>query len=234
MPGAGNEAGGKDQDPRVERLRPDPSQPPQRGRTVAGLWGNSDRDGFRRLYLTRDLSVFAEFRLEDVLDTVDVPPDQAPFVGEQATRVELREDAEIEITRSRRVRDMDEFDLDVRFGTGAPRPASNVFASSGKLACLKPGEPITDPCNYTCDFICLTAKGPGGEDCPDPGGASLGCGAITATCDTCVTDCGGCPTDLGATNCGTCYTDAGHTNCGTCYTDPGATLCGGCYRGRYR
>lgn len=207
-------ASGRKQDPRVERRRPDPSEPPQRGRTLAGLWGDSDREGFRRLYLTRDLTVFAEFRLDDVLDTVDVPPEQSPFLGEQATRVELREDAEVEITQSARLNEIDEFDLDVRFGTGGPRPLANVFAaSSGRLACYEPGEPITDPCNYTCD-ICITSKGPAGRDCPDPGYGSANCGGATGgTCETCYTDCGMCPSEYGATRCGTCYTEPGYTNC---------------------
>ena len=223
----------KTQDPRVERLRPDPSRPPQRGRTLAGFWGNSDRDGFRRLYLANDLSAFAEFRVDDVLATFEIPPDQPPFLGEQATRVELREGADIVLTQVRQVTEVDEFDLDIRFGTRPERAFATAFASSGRLACVEPGEPITDPCNYTCD-ICLTAKGPGGRDCPGqgPGGTFGGFPRPTATCDTCRTNCGTCPTDPGATNCGTCYTEPGNTQCGTCYTEVGATECGGCARRR--
>jgi hypothetical protein len=33
------------QDPYVERLRPDPSQPPERVRVLEGLLGDSDREG---------------------------------------------------------------------------------------------------------------------------------------------------------------------------------------------
>lgn len=233
------DASGKKQDPRVEQLRPDPSQPAPRGESLAGLWGDSDRANFRRLYLTSALDSYAEFRVEDVLATADIPPEQAPFLGEQSTRVELRHDAPVDFTVSRRVGDVDEFDLDVRFGTGAPRPAGNVYASSGDIACVKPGEIITDPCDHTCDaFLCKTFKGANGQDCPGGGGTD-GCGARTDncwtdTCNTCegVTRCGTCHTDLYLTACGTCDTDYGATQCGTCNTDYGQTRCGGCNRRR--
>ena len=234
MAGAENDPGERKQDPRVERLRPDPAQPSQRSRALAGFWGDSDRDGYRRLYLANDLSSYAEFPVEDVLGTFDIPPDQSPFFGEQATRVELREGADIVLTQIRRVTEVDEFDLDIRFGPRTVRAFASAFASSGKLACYKPGEPITDPCNYTCD-ICLSAKGPDGRDCPGRGpGGTFGPtpGGGTGTCETCHTNCGNCPTDA------TCYSDAGQTDCGTCFTygygtcysDPGQTQCGGCRR----
>ena len=230
------DASGKGQDPRVEQLRPDPSQPPPRGRSLSGLWGNSDRAGFQRLYLSSALDSYAEFRVEDVLATTDIPAEQAPFLGEQSTRVELRHEAPVDFTVSRRVGDIDEFDLDVRFGTGAPRAFGNVYASSADIACVKPGEPITDPCEHSCDaFLCKTFKGAGGRDCagagPGPGG-SRNCG--TDTCNTCegATQCGTCYTDPYQTQCGTCDTQYGNTQCGTCYTDYGETRCGGCNRRR--
>ena len=236
MPDGDNDASGKQQDPRVEQLRPDPAQPPVRGRTFVGLWGTSDRDGFRRLYLTRDLTSYAEFHLEDVLGTVDIPPERSPFLDEQATRVELRSDAEIELTESHRVGDIDEFDLDVRFGTGAPRPVADVYASSGMNRCLKRGEPITIPCDYSCDWICRTHKNIDGRGRPDGGGPGGGRSADcwTDTCNTCAgaTQCGTCNTDPGLTQCGTCYTEYGYTQCGTCNTDLGYTNCGGCDRVR--
>lgn len=233
------DASGKKQDPRVEQLRPDPSAPPPRSRSLSGLWGDSDRPGFRRLYLSSALDTYAEFRVEDVLATAEIAPDQSPFFGEQSTKVELRHDAPVDFTVSRRVGDVDEFDLDVRFGTGAPRPAGNAYASSGFIACVKPNEPITDPCNHTCDaFLCKTFKGDRpGRDCPGGGGGGGGGGSAncgTDTCNTCVgaTYCGTCHTDPGHTYCGTCYTQYGETQCGTCHTDYGQTRCGGCDRYR--
>jgi hypothetical protein len=229
---AENDPQRKKQDPRVEQLRPDPSESPPRGRPMSGLWGESDREGFRRLYLTSDLTLYAEFRLEDVLLVTDVPADQAPFVGEQSTRIELRIDAPVEITHARRVPDVDEFDLDVRFGTGGRRPMANVYASSVGNRCVEPNKEITDPCGYSCDWMCKTYEYRGGGGCPDPGGGggSNDCG--TDTCATCAgaTQCGTCNTDPYQTNCGTCHTQYGETHCGTCHTDWGHTACGGCDR----
>lgn len=223
------------QDPRVERLRPDPSKRPLRSRALAGLWGDSDRPGFARLYLTRDLSVYAEFLVEDVITTTEIPPERGPLVGEQATRVELPQDANVDITRSRRAADINEFDLDVRFGSDV-RFASVGFASSGPDDCLKGDEDTVFPCGHTCDpFLCKTFVGPGGGQCPGRGGRGGGSADCqTDTCNTCDTQCGTCHTDVANTNCGTCDTDIANTNCGTCHTDLGQTNCGGCERRRRR
>jgi len=229
---------GRKQDPRVEGLRPDPSQPAPRTRSLAGLWGDSDRPGYARLYLTRDLTVYAEFRVEDVVVATEIPPERAPFVGEQATRIELPYEANVEFTRSHRVGEIDEFDLDLRLGT-AVAFASVGFASSGPNDCVKGEDDTAWPCGDTCDaFLCKTFIGPGGGQCPGGGGGGGGGGRDSADCPTgtCVgaTDCGTCNTDVGQTNCGTCDTDFGATNCGTCNTDFGQTNCGGCNRTRRR
>ena len=103
-------------DPRVEMLRPDPSLPATPVRTLRGLWGHSDRPGFRRLYFSMSLDSYAEFRVADVLEAVDIPPEQAPFLGEHATRVTLERNAQVDITHSRPAGAIDPFDLDIRFG----------------------------------------------------------------------------------------------------------------------
>jgi hypothetical protein len=230
-----DDAKSRKQDPRVERLRPDPSQPAPRTRALNGLWGDSDRTGFARLYLARDLSVYAEFLVEDVIATIEIAPERAPFVGEQATRVELPHDANVDITRSKVAGDIDEFDLDIRFGT-AVRFASVGYASSGPNECTKADDDTDFPCGHTCDaFLCKTFIGPGGGQCPGGGrGGRASADCATDTCNTCDTNCGTCNTDYGQTNCGTCDTELGHTNCGTCYTDLGQTYCGGCERRRRR
>jgi hypothetical protein len=46
---SGDEGSSGEQSPFVERLRPDPSQPPQGVSVLEGLLGDSDRPGFRRL-----------------------------------------------------------------------------------------------------------------------------------------------------------------------------------------
>src|SRR5215207_7767970 len=88
------------QDEFVARVRPDPSQPPEPVVTLAGLLGDSDRKGFRRLYFTRSLDYYAEFRTEDVVYTEPVPRDEPPLVGAEATRIGLKRDAPIEYTRT--------------------------------------------------------------------------------------------------------------------------------------
>ncbi|MER5337093.1 hypothetical protein [Micromonospora sp. NPDC002717] len=102
------------QDPLVERLRPDPSRPPEVGLTVSGLLGDSDRPGHRRLYLTKGLDYFIEFSVSDVLDSSRIPSEKAPFLGTEATRITLKKGAHIAYTRTASVRPPDEFDLDLR------------------------------------------------------------------------------------------------------------------------
>jgi hypothetical protein len=97
-------------------LRPDPVELPENTLAMSGFFGNSDRPGFRRLYFTRDLNYYAEFRIEDVLYTASIPAEEEPFLGDQATRLMLRRDATLEYTRVRTARPVDEFDLDVRLG----------------------------------------------------------------------------------------------------------------------
>jgi len=102
------------QDPFVQRRRPDPSQPPEAVRTLEGLLGDSDREGYKRLYFNRELDHYAEFRAEDVVFRESIPTEQPPLVGHESTRVGIRRDAPIEYTRLRTPRPVDEFDLDVR------------------------------------------------------------------------------------------------------------------------
>jgi hypothetical protein len=83
---------------------------------LVGLLG--DRPGYRRLYFSRSLDYFTEFRTDNVLHTETVPPDQPPLVGVEAIRLTLRHDALIEFTRSRYGRQLDEFDVDVRLQLG--------------------------------------------------------------------------------------------------------------------
>src|SRR5258708_6489646 len=97
---AARESASRQQDDYVRRLRPDPVQPPPRTIQFAGLLGDSDRPGRRRLYFNRALDYYAEFRHEDVLHIENIPPEQPPLVGIEATRVTLRRDAQIDFTRS--------------------------------------------------------------------------------------------------------------------------------------
>ena len=108
------------QDPFVERLRRDPSQPPQPVRVLEGLLGNSDRAGYHRIYFTREFDSYAEFRAEDVVYREPIPPDQPPFQGLDASRVGIRRDAPVWYTQVRTPRPVDEFDLDIRLSGSRP------------------------------------------------------------------------------------------------------------------
>jgi hypothetical protein len=90
------------QDPLVERLRPEPSEPPQPVKVLVGFSGESDKEGYWRVYYTRELDSYAEFRQEDVVYSEQIPPDQSPFVGLDATRISVKPDAVIENSRTYR------------------------------------------------------------------------------------------------------------------------------------
>ncbi len=137
------------QDPLVARLRPDPSQPPEPTRSLAGLLGDSDRPGFRRLYFTPELDYYAEFKSEDVVTVADIPPDQPPLMGESATRVTLNRDAPVDIVRMRRARPVDEFDLDVVFGATVT-PEDEVEVTAGCLVFEPPRSRPRTACLSRC------------------------------------------------------------------------------------
>jgi hypothetical protein len=96
---------GLSEDAFVEKLVPDPSQPPTPTVVLEGLLGKSASEGYWRLYLTSKLNRYAEFREEDVLHREPIPKEQPPLVGLEATKVWIRRDAQIQYTRteSRRV-----------------------------------------------------------------------------------------------------------------------------------
>jgi hypothetical protein len=196
------QADDRPQDPLVERRRPDPAQPPERTRTLQGLLGDSDRPGMRRLYFTAELDVYAEFRTEDVVSVADIPADRAPFLGEQATRVELRRDAAIDFTRTRQRRPVDEFDLDVRL---AARAGADIGPGGGPatwgeqgcydtygFGCQETGTIVTftcvteygETCGVTCGLTCGQTCVTCGQTC------AVTCGPTCVTCVTCSPACG--------------------------------------------
>jgi hypothetical protein len=187
------------QDPFVERMRPDPSEPPEQVRILEGLLGDSDRAGYKRLYFTRELDSYAEFRTEDVVFTEPIPPDQPPFLGEQATRVGIRRDAPVEYTRVRAPRAVDDFDLDVRLGIPGD-PGGGEFPTlitSQKTECL----------------ACFTVEKTECVPCfTDPG----------------ITRCFPCETQQGFTQCIPCETQQDLTQCVPCLTKQ-ITECVACF-----
>jgi hypothetical protein len=178
------------------------------GQSLAGLWGDSDRPGCRRLYLTTKLDYFVEFRVDDVLAVASVPPEAAPFVGLDATRVTLAQDAAIDWVR-RQVGRTDPFLLE----------ASNAIVQPPELTTWGADCPAVTHRFGESDFF----------QC-DPGGGHPGGGTGTfgpwptqgghtcATCnqETCVT--------CDQTTCVTCATCACLSVVGTC----GRATCRGC------
>jgi hypothetical protein len=153
--------GDRPQDPIVERLRPDPAQPPEPTLELSGFLGDSDRPGFRRLYLNRNLDYFAEFRTDDVVAFTTIPAGQDPFRGEEATRLTLRRDATLEYTRTRTARPLDEFDLDIQFGRhrGPFVPAELPYMTPPDPGCPLPATPPDFECPVT-HLTCPTCDGP--------------------------------------------------------------------------
>jgi hypothetical protein len=185
------------QDAFVERLRPDPSQPPERVRILEGLLGDSDKEGYKRLYFTRELDHYAEFRTEDVVFRDRIPSEQSPLVGLETTRVGIRWDATIEYTWSRTPRPVDEFDLDIRLG--APGGAFGERRRPTRRCETRYTRCNQDTC--TCATRC-------GQDTCFATCNQFTCATVCATCgrDTCLDTCG-CPTEARTCN---------NTQCNTC------------------
>jgi hypothetical protein len=202
------------QDPLVARLRPNPSDPPQPVIVLEGLLGDSDREGYRRLYLTRQLDYYAEFRAADVIDIQAIEADQPPFIGEPASRVTLPRDATIDYTRTTTARELDEFDLDIRLGptTRAMRPIPETLIPRFCNDTSPPCGVLTR--NRTC-FTCETCVRTRCDTCET---------CVQTQCDTCArTQCGTCDTCV-RTQCGTCETCA--RTCDTCGIACTAVTCG--------
>ena len=115
---ADNDSGieGRPPDPFVASRINDPGTPAPASFEISGLLGDSDRDGYRRLYLNTSLDYYVEFRTEDVLTVESVSPDQPPFVGLDATRVALNRDAQVAYVHSRPAAASDAFNIDARAG----------------------------------------------------------------------------------------------------------------------
>ena len=189
----------------VRRLRPDPEASAQRVVVLSGLLGDSDRSGWRRLYLSRELTRYAEFRDEDLVYREAVPAEQAPMRGLESSRVGVKRGARIDFIVSREGQPLDEFDLDLRMGRRRRSPPTVA-------APLLPPQTLEEACPGDSLFeICDTAF-----VCPD----TVQCQFATVQPTLCGDDtCNTCPTICDNT-CNTCPTDC---NAGTCFP----TQCGG-------
>jgi hypothetical protein len=249
-----DQGGGIEQDPWVERLRPEPSAPPSEVATLEGLAGKSDRDGWARIYFNTSLTYYAEFRREDVVYTEAVPAEQAPMKGLKSTRVGVRKDAVIEYTRTTRARPRGGMDLDVQLAAARPRLAAQpdtFFDCPATIGVECPTQPfgcVTDP-NRTCgcptgrtDCICPTVDTCGrticiGHTCIevcDTQTCPTVCGNTCQTCatrcnqPTCQATCQTCATRCGQATCNTCQTQCGQATCNTCRTQCDQVTCDTC------
>jgi hypothetical protein len=233
-----SENAGTGQDPYVERLRPDPSQPPQRVIVLSGLLGNSDRPGYQRLYFNRELDYYAEFKGEDVLHTERIPADEAPLPGLEATRVTIRRDATVDYTRTKRAQPLDEFDLDLRLAGRARPPRVGLEPETWEAECPGPSMFAACETDFTCvcgDTVQITiCRGRTCIDvCTDDTCRTL---CDQATCETCRTRCGQetcqtcqtCQTQCNQATCQTCQTRCGQATCQTCRTRCGQETCHTC------
>jgi hypothetical protein len=126
-----------------------------------GFLGDSDREGFRRLYLTRDLDYYAEFRVDDVVELESIPADRQPFPGDEATRLTLRRDATVDFTRERTQPVVNEFDADVRLSR-----RRGVFFDRRRGVDVGRMMMDSDPYTYCHDFTCYGTCA-GDETCCD-------------------------------------------------------------------
>jgi hypothetical protein len=199
----------------VQRLKPEPAQPAKAVTTLTGLPGDSDRPGYQRLYLTTRLDYYAEFLASDIVHSEPVPADKSPFPGVEATRVSIARDATIHYVWVKSPRPVDEFDLDIRLGSGA-RPTATAAAALVTHTC--PDNTVCDTCHGECDQTAAQTC----ATCPQTCGTCATCPA--QTCQTCVglVTCETCP---GLQTCQTC---PGLETCQTCQTCPGLITCQTC------
>ncbi|MEV6977274.1 hypothetical protein [Kitasatospora sp. NPDC093806] len=215
-PGGPSGIGDRPQDDFVARNLSDPSDRPAKTLTLSGLLGDSDRPGHRRLYFNKQLDYYAEFASDDVVSVEDIPSDQPPFVGLDATKVTLRREAPVAFTQVQTAAPVDDFDLDLRLGQAEAQPGPAVG-----LPDTFDTEFPTLPTDNTlgCETLdtCFTCAG-----CQTRFGPCLTVPPLTripALCATVppVTEFPRCHTIRGATciTCDTCLTCGGAT-CRTC------------------
>lgn len=220
-------SGSFEQDPWVDRMRPDPSSAPHSALILEGLAGRSDREGYCRLYFNTDLNYYAEFANEDILFSEPIPQDQAPFPGHKATRVAILQDAIVEYTRSTTANAQDPFAMDIQVSMqGQEAPGLLPRRTLGGETCLRTDcfGRTCDTCIRTCD-TCNTQCGQ--ATCNTCNTCQTNCGQATCnTCNTCQTNCQQ-ATCVTCDTCHTCLTDCRGRTCVTCHTcNPRVQTCG--------
>ena len=189
-------------DPFVAARISNPGEPAKPTLQLAGLLGDSDREGYRRLYLNTKLDYYLEFRTADVLATEAVSPDQPPFTGLDATRVTLPHGASVDYVRTRQASSGDDFLID-------PAAAARVGGIGGNGGIFQTQVDTILQSINTCGFCDESLWGPCVDtlvSCPATCDTCVTCGVACQTIQTCVS-CNG--------TCATCFT-CGEVTCVTC------------------
>jgi hypothetical protein len=244
QPAGAGAPGNLPQHPFVERLKPQPAQPPKRVVVLIGMPGNSDRAGYQRLYLTTKLDYYAEFLTADMVLTEAVAAEQSPLPGLETTKVSIARDATIHYVWAQRAQPFDEFDLDIRLGPPGAAPVTPGLPT--RVATCFPDGTACRTCDGTCDATCFGQRTchtcAGQATCVGtchtcPGQQTCHTCAGQQTCQTCpgqqtCQTCAGqqtCQTCAGQQTCQTCQTCAGQQTCQTCHTCVGQQTCQTCH-----
>lgn len=205
MAGKDDSIKGRPPDPFVAARINNPAEPPVASFSLAGLLGDSDRDGVRRLYLNTRLDYYAEFSVGDVLAVDDVGADTAPFLGLDATRVSLKRDATVNYVHSRSG-PQEAFELDAQVGLPGGVDLGGGF-----------GTDPTDPTGgFPTQLTDLTLQSYGGPCVPRT--LLDDCFRTVFTCWTCGNQCFTQQRTCFRTQCATCVTcdTCGLATCQTC------------------
>jgi len=218
------------QHPFVESVKSAPSQPAKKTVVLTGLPGDSDRPDQQRLYLTTKLNYYAEFPVSAILSADQVPADQSPIAGQEATRVTLSRDATIRYVTETSPQPIDEFDLDVRLGALGAAPA---ILRTG----IGPGpEGTCETCRTGC-APCQTEFGTrcvgtcAGHTCVNTQCQQATCVNTQCQQHTCVNTqcdqntCNTCQTQCNQNTCHTCQTQCNQHTCDTCRTQCNQNTC---------
>jgi hypothetical protein len=84
------------QDPLVDKLRPDPSQPAPDVASLVGFLGKASGSGRWRLYLSAELNEFVEIAEADIVASESIATERNPLGG---TRLWIKRDAKLPYTR---------------------------------------------------------------------------------------------------------------------------------------
>src|SRR5215469_9292404 len=114
---------GKPQEDKILSRLKGEGQTPTGVTSFTGLLGKSPRAGYWLLYLSLDMNRAVEIREEDIIHSEQLAPDKSPFGSLGGTQVFVKQDAQVTATTtSSQTKDAsqaaDEFDLDIRLGSG--------------------------------------------------------------------------------------------------------------------